>query len=178
MTPQQIRFLKLVIPASQACEKTTGIPTCVTIAQSIFESATSAGWGTSSLFTKANNPFGIQYHHLADATGNEYGEFDVESWEVVNGQRENEMEKFQKYPDLTAAFSDHGRLLQTPRYKPAFDLIPDWRGFAVALGPKQSPTDNQHCGYSTNPSYGNMLVASINAYHFDDPAALQAIMIS
>jgi len=175
MNPQQIAFLKKVIPAAQACEQATGIPACVTIAQSIFESATAAGWGTSSLFTQANNPFGIQYHHLQDGAEG-YGEFDVESWEVENGQRVNQMEKFQKYPDLAAAFADHGRLLQTPRYAPAYSLIPDWRGFAVALGPKESPTDKQHAGYSTNPGYGPSLINAVNIYKLDDPTTLAAYM--
>jgi flagellum-specific peptidoglycan hydrolase FlgJ len=172
---QQITFLKQVIPAAQACQKATTIPAAITIAQSIFESATAAGWGTSTLFTKAKNPFGIKYEHLQN-DGAGYGEFDAPTWEVENGQRVDCTLPFQSYPDLTAAFADHGRLLTTARYKPAFDLIPDWRGFAVALGPKERPTDNQHCTYSTEHSYGPRLIGAVNAYHLDDPKALAAIM--
>ena len=39
------------------------VPACVTLAQAILESATSVGWGSSSLFRIANNPFGIKFSH-------------------------------------------------------------------------------------------------------------------
>ena len=60
LTPQQLQFLLRVAPPALLSERAYGIPAPVTIAQAILESATSAGWGSSSLFRLANNPFGIK----------------------------------------------------------------------------------------------------------------------
>jgi hypothetical protein len=65
LTVQQLEFLMRVTPSALVSESEYGIPACVTIAQAILESATAAGWGGSSLFRLANNPFGIKYCHFS-----------------------------------------------------------------------------------------------------------------
>jgi flagellum-specific peptidoglycan hydrolase FlgJ len=63
LTPQQLQFLLRVTPPALQSQREFEIPACVTLAQTILESATAAGWGSSSLFRLANNPFGIKYEH-------------------------------------------------------------------------------------------------------------------
>jgi flagellum-specific peptidoglycan hydrolase FlgJ len=65
LTPQQLQFLLRVTPAALESQRAYEIPACVTIAQAILESATPKfGWGSSTLFRLANNPFGIKYCHF------------------------------------------------------------------------------------------------------------------
>jgi flagellum-specific peptidoglycan hydrolase FlgJ len=170
-SPQQLQFLSRIAPGAMEGQRVYGIPACVTIAQSILESATSAGWGTSSLFRLANNPFGIKYDHLAPLQ--DYGHFDTSTWEIVNGRRQDVIAQFQRFPNLTAAFEAHARLLCSKRYEPAYPMRQDWRQFAERLGPKTSPLDTQHCGYSTNPEYGAALITLVDLYHLDDPQMIE-----
>lgn len=152
MNQQQLNFITACKAPSLATETTYGVPAEVTLAQAILESATSAGWGTSTLYLQAKNPFGIKLFEPS------YGEFDVQTWEIVNGQREDCTAAFQKFPTLDAAFLAHGQLLTTPRYAPAMAHKDDWQAFAEALSAKSSPQDDAHCGYSTNPAYGDTLI--------------------
>ncbi len=65
LTRQQLQFLLRVTPAAVENQGQFEIPACVTIAQAILESATpQLGWGSSTLFRLANNPFGIKYCHF------------------------------------------------------------------------------------------------------------------
>jgi flagellum-specific peptidoglycan hydrolase FlgJ len=64
LTPQRLQFLWRVTPPALESQIRYEVPACVTIAQAILESATPHfGWGSSSLFRVANNPFGIKYCH-------------------------------------------------------------------------------------------------------------------
>jgi flagellum-specific peptidoglycan hydrolase FlgJ len=65
LTPQRLQFLLRVTPPALESQLRDEVPACVTIAQAILESATPQfGWGSSSLFRVANNPFGIKYEHF------------------------------------------------------------------------------------------------------------------
>jgi flagellum-specific peptidoglycan hydrolase FlgJ len=218
LSAQQLQFLLRIAPAALESERVYQIPAAVTLAQAIIESATSAGWGSSSLFRLANNPFGIKYEHygaaeshsegqgasnratpaartLGTPTGNEvpaggdsgsqlrdskatppgdpYGAFDAQTWEIVNGQKKIMIAQFQRFPNLTEAFVAHAQLLCSPHYRPAFDVRHDWKQFAERLGPKSSPLDTEHCGYSTNPGYSASLIKLVELYRLNDPRAVQ-----
>ena len=142
------------------------IPAAVTIAQAIIESS----WGASVLVSRANNYFGIQYAQTQGAAN--YGEFDVESWEMVNGQRVDQMEEFQKFASARDSFTHHSLLLMRPRYRAAYAVRGDWQKFAAALGPKVSPLDSEHCGYSTNPGYAALISELVREFGLDNPRAL------
>ncbi len=103
----------------------------------------------------------------------DYGHFDAQTWEIENGQKKVMIAEFQRFPNLDEAFRAHALLLRSPRYRPAFDVRDDWKQFAERLGPKASPLDSEHCGYSTNPSYSAELVKLVSLYRLDDPRALQ-----
>jgi flagellum-specific peptidoglycan hydrolase FlgJ len=214
LTPRQLQFLLRVAPPALDGQRVYEIPACVTVAQAILESATPQfGWGSSSLFRLANNPFGIKYSHFfaartsltarpvekaqkvevvekAEAAGpltsltsstsstlstsaEDYGHFDAETWEIVNGQKKVMIAQFQRFPNLTEAFIAHAHLLRAPRYRPAFAVRHDWKQFAKRLGPKSSPLDSEHCGYSTNPSYSAEIIKLVLMYRLDDPRALE-----
>jgi len=102
-----------------------------------------------------------------------YGAFDVQTWEIVNGQKRTILAQFQRFPNLDEAFTAHALLLRSPRYRPAFDVRHDWKQFAERLGPKSSPNDTEHCGYSTNPSYSAEIIKLVNLYLLNDARALQ-----
>lgn len=83
LTQQQLQFLLRVTPAALASERDFEIPASVTLAQAVLESATPAGWGSSTLFRLANNPFGIKYSHLVST---------VQSGVVAKAERVKEAE--------------------------------------------------------------------------------------
>ena len=237
LSSQQLQFLLRVAPGALESERVNEVPACVTLAQAILESATSVGWGSSSLFRIANNPFGIKFSHRAiepshdreigrsggrangrPSTPSEpeelaiaksgtqvrtspqiagspdhpisrstdlpiagspdlllpgsYGAFDAQTWEIENGQKRVMIAQFQRFPNLTEAFKAHAQLLCSPRYRPAFAVRHDWKQFAERLGPKTSPLDSEHCGYSTNPSYSAELIKLVELYRLNDPRAV------
>jgi hypothetical protein len=102
-----------------------------------------------------------------------YGAFDALTWEIENGQKKSVIAQFQCFPNLDEAFTAHALLLRGLRYRPAFAVRGDWKQFAERLGPKTSPLDMEHCGYSTNPSYSAELIKIVSLYRLDDPRALQ-----
>jgi flagellum-specific peptidoglycan hydrolase FlgJ len=197
LTAQQLQFLLRVAPPALEGQRAYQIPACVTMAQAILESATPKfGWGSSVLFRLANNPFGIKYCHW-ESGGREigrsgeqgkndrpiagssdhpipqaYGAFEAPTWEIANGQKQAVMAQFERFPNLDEAFRAHARLLRGPRYRPAFAVRDDWKQFAERLGPKTSPRDTEHCGYSTNPSYSAELITLVSRYRLNDPRAL------
>lgn len=192
LTSQWLQFLLRVTPPALESQLRYEVPACVTIAQAILESSTPQfGWGSSSLFRVANNPFGIKYCHRAiggtekpsadgPVTGSpdhpipqDYGHFDAQTWEIENGQMKVMIAQFQRFPNLAEAFTAHAQLLRAPRHRPAFAVRHDWKQFAERLGPKSSPLDSEHCGYSTNPSYSAELIKLVELYRLNDPRALQ-----
>lgn len=213
LTRQQLQFLLRVAPAALTSERDFEIPASVTLAQAILESATPAGWGSSTLFRLANNPFGIKYSHLSTTVRSgivekvekvkevenagvpahvssssslthstsstsltppdPYGAFDAATWEIENGQKKVVSAEFQRFPNLDEAFRAHALLLRSPRYRPAFAVRGDWKRFAERLGPKISPLDREHCGYSTSPSYSAELVRLVTLCRLDDPRAAE-----
>ncbi len=128
MTKQQFNFLRAVIPPSLEAERTLEFPACVTIAQAIVESSTAAGWGTSRLYTVANNPFGIKYStpHPGATVALGWGPMPMPTWEVVNGERIQVMADFQRFPTLVEAFKAHAMLIRLPRYKAAWEARNCW----------------------------------------------------
>ncbi len=184
----QLSFLLRVTPPALESEREYGIPACITIAQAILESSTPQfGWGSSSLFRLANNPFGIKYSHRstvstpstpstgpqAEEVEEDSGFVEASTWEVIGGVKEQVPAQFQRFSSLAEAFRAHARLLRSPRYRRAYEVRHDWNQFAEKLGPKRSEHDPDHCGYSTNPSYSAILTSLVRVYRLDDPRLLE-----
>jgi flagellum-specific peptidoglycan hydrolase FlgJ len=149
-----------MVPAAQTTARLWKVPASVTLAQCILESA----WGTSQLATRARNYFGIKAK-----TGEPYIEFSTR--EVVTGRSVMEQANFARYGSAVDCFAAHAHLISsTPRYAPAMACFRDVYEFANRL---------QHCGYSTEPTYGDRLGELIRAYNLqqydvpppDQPAA-------
>jgi hypothetical protein len=140
--PPQIRFGHVgilppeVIDAAKASQTKWGIPTSVTLAQWIVESA----WG-SAMPPDSNNPFGIKALENQPAV-------ESETREVLEGKSVTIVARFRKFDSLAEAFEMHGRLLGTASpYKAAREFLQEPERFAEALTGV----------YATDPQYGDTL---------------------
>ena len=98
-----------------------------------------------------------------------------DSWEVVDGRNVATTELFRHFPDLMDAFTAHALLLMGRHYRPCYAERGNWQTFAERLGPKTSPLDEEHCGYSTNPRYSAILIELVKEFDLDDPKVLDAL---
>jgi flagellum-specific peptidoglycan hydrolase FlgJ len=154
---QKLCLVVMFAAAAQESQRKWGVPSSITIAQAILESA----WGQSKLAIECNNYFGIKARkHLLP--GEEYQEFPTR--EVRNGKNEIELARFQKFKSIPDCFQRHGELLScSDRYAPAMEVADDPAKFAIQL---------LGCGYSTDPKYPKLLGDLIRQYkltRFDLP---------
>jgi flagellum-specific peptidoglycan hydrolase FlgJ len=150
MTPQQIAFIGKVAPGAQVAQKEHGVFASVSIAQSIYESS----WGRSELTVEANNLFGVK------VSAGWHGDFiSMKTGEdTKDGKSYTITAEFRKYANWADSINDHALFLtnngKPDRYRAALQCkngIDQARAIGAA-------------GYSTNPKYGDMLVAAINDY--------------
>lgn len=149
MKPQE--FLDKILPAAQACQRTTGIPASFTAAQAALES----GWGARA---PGFNLFGIKADKAwRGAT------VDVDTHEVLKGKRVAMVDKFRAYPDWAASMVDHAEFFRrNPRYSKCF-AEKTGEGWARAVAA---------AGYATDPDYANKLISTMRARNlarFDNP---------
>lgn len=130
-------FLGMLAGAAQDCQRRTGIPASITLAQAALESS----WGERA---PGNNLFGIK----ADASW--HGPtVDVSTHEVIHGERIAVTAKFRKYFSFADSMLDHARFLTgNPRYAACFREL-NGAGWARQL---------QACGYATDPDYAKKLI--------------------
>ena len=140
--PPQIRFGHVgivpteVIDAAKASQARWNVPTSVTLAQWIVESA----WG-SAMPPDSNNPFGIKALDSQPAV-------ESETREVVDGKVVTIIARFRRFESLAEAFESHGKLLGTSSYyKAAREHAQEPEAFADALTGV----------YATDPQYGDTL---------------------
>lgn len=182
MTREQENFLRKVSGPALDAERNTGIPACVTVAQSILESAGKINgawqWGGSSLFRLANNAFGMKDSHFLDqfeSAGGNYGEFDVKTSEIgPDGQAHEQIAAFAKFFSLKESFFAHSMLLaRLKRYQEAFEVRGDWRQFAVAIMEAGYSTDRPElCKIPGCLHYAGKLIRLIDEYKLSNPATL------
>ena len=115
------------------------IPASITLAQGLLES----GAGKSYLSRQGNNHFGIKSHGWQGRT--------------IRHDDDAKQESFRAYNSVKESYEDHSRFLANrDRYQRLFQLSPtDYKGWAHGL---------KACGYATNPSYANRLIAIIETY--------------
>lgn len=115
------------------------IPASITLAQGLLES----GAGKSYLSRQGNNHFGIKSHGWQGRT--------------IRHDDDAKQESFRAYNSVRESYEDHSRFLANrDRYQRLFQLSPtDYKGWAHGL---------KACGYATNPSYANRLIAIIETY--------------
>jgi flagellar rod assembly protein/muramidase FlgJ len=130
-------FLGMLAQAAQDCQRKTGIPASITLAQAALESE----WGARAL---GSNLFGIK----ADAswTGPTVS---FATTEHLNGKDVGMVDKFRRYGSYAESMVDHAQfLLKNPRYAACWKEI-DGAGWARAL---------QAAGYATDPNYAQKLI--------------------
>jgi hypothetical protein len=143
--------------------------------------------GISLTCARANNPLGMRWFksiHQWDpvkCTGDLLPPFLVATNEFKDGHLvEEEDQAFRHFESLRDAIVAWCLMIQKPGYDPARRAIaratvekPGWMLFAEALGPKTSTADQDHCGYSTNPSYSAELIQIVYQFRLWDPRSLE-----
>ncbi len=119
------------------------------------------GWGASeSNFGAAGSIFGVKQWD-ASKKSQVY-----DTWEMVNGQRVDQKAAFEVYDSPDEAFQALGNLLNTERYRPAFERVKqtgDSAGFMREIN---------DAGYATDKNWANSVVALANSFgqgQFPDP---------
>lgn len=150
MKPQD--FLDKIVPAAQACQRVSGIPASVTIAQAVLES----GWGERA---PGNNLFGIK----ADPAWNGDIVTFATHEEYIKGVKTPITAKFRAYRGWGESLADHASFIRcNSRYSECFKETTG-HGWARAL---------QMAGYATDKSYADKLISIINGRNltqFDKP---------
>jgi flagellar protein FlgJ len=127
------------------------VPVSVCIAQAALET----GWGR---YVAGNNYFGIKA--TLDNGGHNV---EVPTTEYVNGVEIFTTASFCSYPSMEASVLGYGKLLGTsPIYTPCF----------LATNPQDFCVQLQMCGYATDPSYAQKLIAVITGsdlIKYDEP---------
>lgn len=142
---EQNKFIELVKDGAIATQVSHNILASITIAQSILES----GWGTSELFQKANNSFGIKW-----TKGCGFDKVQKSTKEVIDGKTKTVKAYFRKYNSLDESIKDHAEFLMKDRYK---NIIGDTDYKSVARKLYED-------GYSTSPEYPEKLIKIIEDY--------------
>lgn len=130
-------FIGMLAGAAQDCQRKTGVPASLTLAQAALESS----WGARA---PGNNLFGIK----ADAswTGRTV---DVPTHEVINGARVAVTDKFRAYSCWLDSMVDHARFLLTNQRYAACRKETTGAGWARAVAA---------AGYATDPDYASKLL--------------------
>jgi flagellum-specific peptidoglycan hydrolase FlgJ len=149
-TKSQQAFISLVAPGAIAAQQRYGVPSAVTIAQAIEESA----WGQSGLAAQYHNLFGIKGTGPAGSVTLPTAEYEGGQWVTIDAQ-------FRVYHNDAESIADHAELLATSGY------------YTRAMADRAVPDAfaNDLTGvYATDPDYGANLIALMklyNLYQFD-----------
>ncbi|MDQ2821768.1 MAG: glucosaminidase domain-containing protein [Pseudomonadota bacterium] len=128
----------MMLPAAQACQRFSGVPSSLTLAQAALES----GWGERA---PGNNLFGIK----ADAAW-KGKTVSFPTTEYIKGVKTAMTLKFRAYPDWSGSMLDHADFFHTnPRYHSCFSEKTG-EGWARAVA---------KAGYATDPHYADTLIA-------------------
>lgn len=131
-------FLAMMISPAQACQRATGIPASLILAQAALES----GWGARC---PGNNLFGIKADKAWKGPT-----VDVPTHEVINGKRIAITDKFRAYASWADSMADHARFFQVNRrYRDCFKETTG-EGWARAVA---------KAGYATDPNYATLLIS-------------------
>jgi len=141
-------FIMAVAPGARESQRKTGVPASVTLAQAILES----DWGRSKLTREANNLFGIKALRGPGSAG----VYEIETWEVYDGEDVTVLAAFRAYTSLADSIVDHGLWFHdNRRYRQALEVSDDPRAFAYAIN---------EAGYATDPAYAPKLIGLMDKY--------------
>lgn len=150
LSPTRLAALHEALQAAQKCQRDTGVPACVSLAQWALESL----WGEHHC-GEANNYFGIKAGRgwrgpVVMLSTKEWSR--TKGWYVAQAP-------FRKYASMAESFADHGRFLRdNKRYAALFAMPPgDYKSWCRGL---------RVAGYATDPKYADMLISVIERYGF------------
>ncbi len=130
-------FIGMLAQAAQDCQRKTGIPASITLAQAALESS----WGARAI---GNNLFGIKADKSWTGPTVSFA-----TTEHLSGKNVGLVDRFRAYDNWLASMVDHAQfLLKNPRYAKCFKQT-DCAGWAREL---------QAAGYATDPDYAKKLV--------------------
>ena len=129
-------FFQVAEQLAHEVETKYGVPWQVCLAQSCLES----GYGQSGLTKKGFNCFGFK----TGGSGYSGDKVTMPTREEKNGQSYTIQADFRAYGSIRDSFYDYGRLLNTDRYKPAFEFKNSPALFLAKV---------IECGYATDSHY-------------------------
>jgi len=130
-------FLKMLVPFAQACQRATGVPASITLAQAAIES----GWGERAL---GNNLFGIKADRSWKGKTVQF-----RTREHIAGRDWSIVGTFRAYDSWEESMVDHAQFfLKNPRYNACFKETTA-EGWARAVAA---------AGYATDPHYAQVLI--------------------
>jgi flagellum-specific peptidoglycan hydrolase FlgJ len=136
MKPQE--FLDMLVPAAQACQRASGIPSSFTLAQAALESS----WGARA---PGCNLFGIKADHSWTGPVTVFP-----THEVIKGERIAIEDRFRCYRTWEEGLADRAQFFRkNPRYADCFKEKTG-HGWARAVA---------RAGYATDPAYADKLIA-------------------
>ena len=138
-TSQRVAWLNAMAAYARFVKTQTGNSIFVSV--QLAQAALETGWGTSTLFTQANNFGGVK--GVGDAGG-----ILLPTQENVDGRVITVMAQFRKYSSLIAAFTDQALVLDAARYATARSAkTPEDQIRAIAAA-----------GYATDPNYATKII--------------------
>jgi len=132
------KWVAKLMPGAEPTARMIGISPEAIIAQAALET----GWGKAAI---GNNIFGIK------AAGGWAGKTqDVQTWEHIDGQNMQMVDRFRDYDSIADSFADHFRFLtENSRYRNA--------GVFAKQGDEAYFAALQRAGYATDPAYAAKL---------------------
>ena len=142
------QFFERFRPLADSIERTFGIPAEVSLGMAFHESA----GGTSTLFLKTNNLFGLKCWNRAR------NQYDPPGHCVhkKDDEEDPDRDRFFRFTSPEASFFAYARLLQSDRYRKAFRIpIDDFERWLHQL---------KASGYATDPDYPEHVSVNIRKY--------------
>ncbi|MGV3487580.1 MAG: glucosaminidase domain-containing protein, partial [Tuberibacillus sp.] len=137
--------IQLFVSSAQQLERSTGIPTAITLSQIILESG---GGNLSELATQGKNLFGIKGVGPA-------GTIYLTTHEIIGGTDITIEAGFKRYNTYYESMVDHAKILNKPRYQTFLKNAHSLTQYAHGI---------QDGGYSTDPNYAAKLLTIIRDY--------------
>lgn len=138
-------FINSIKEGALRSQRECSILASLTIAQAILESS----WGKSGLAQKANNLFGMKA--FSSWKGRKVT---MATTEWYDGKKQTINADFRAYASFAESIEDHNKLLENKRYK----SVRECKEYRDAC------REIYKCGYATDPSYPEKLLAIIEEY--------------
>lgn len=150
-------YIKLMVPLAQAGYNAAPADKKIHVSICLAQGALESGWGGTTLFTKANNSFGIK--STSSWTNSGGATYTVQTKEQdANGKEYTVTAAFRKYSSLQDSVNDYFKFFRdNSRYSKCFNK-------ATAQETIQAIKD---AGYATDINYVNKVMNIVNQYKLE-----------